>query len=55
MYKLGIGMFVASHPLLIGWFLHKLWQEGATDVAVFVLFVALCVGGIVLAFTSGKI
>ena len=55
MYRLGIGMFAASLLLLIGWVLYKLWQEGATDVAVFVLFVVLFVGGIELAFIGGKL
>lgn len=55
MYRLGLGMFAASLLLLIGWILYKLWQEGATDMDVFVLFVVLFVGGIELAIIGGKI
>ena len=55
MYRLGTGMFAASLLLLIGWVLYKLCQEGAIDEAVFVLVVALFVGGIEMVIVSRKL
>ena len=55
MYKLGTGMFISSNILAIGWVVYRLWQTAATDEIVSLLIVSLFVGGIVLAFTSGKI